>query len=99
MPIGVERELNPEPPDRNEEQNEAAERTQGRVVLERACELADGPGERQVEEKLNPASAALFAVVAVRSPQSRAREAPHCVAVARATGWPADRSSRRPRQA
>jgi imidazolonepropionase-like amidohydrolase len=88
VPICVEGELDPEPPDRNEEHDKAAERTQGLVVLERARELADGSSERQVEEKLNPASAALFSVVAVGGPQSRTRQAPHHVAAARATGRP-----------
>jgi len=44
------------------------------MLLERACELADGPGEGEVEEQLEPAGAPLIAVVAVSGPQCRLAE-------------------------
>ena len=68
VPVGVEGEHHPQPPDRGEQHDEAAQVAQARVLLERAGELADRPGERQVQEELNPASASLLAVVTVRRP-------------------------------
>jgi hypothetical protein len=44
------------------------------VALEGAGELADRPGESQVEEQLDPAGVPLLAVVTVRGPQWRAAE-------------------------
>jgi hypothetical protein len=41
------------------------------VALERPGELADGSGEGQIEEQLEPARAPLVPVVAVGSPQCR----------------------------
>ncbi len=47
---------------------------QAGMVLERAGELADGPGEGEVEEQLKPARAPLIAVVAVSVPKCRVAE-------------------------
>jgi hypothetical protein len=44
------------------------------MALERTGELADGPGEGQVEEQLEPAGAPLIAVVSVGGPQGRPAE-------------------------
>src|SRR6516165_9047584 len=44
------------------------------MPLECAGELADGPGEGEVEEQLEPAGAPLIAVVAVSGPQCRVSE-------------------------
>jgi len=48
------------------------------MLLKCAGELTDSSGEDQVEEELNPAGAALLAVVTVRGPQPRAAEM-YCV--------------------
>ena len=44
------------------------------MTLECAGELADGPGEGEVEEQLQPAGAPLIAVVAIGGPQCRVAE-------------------------
>src|SRR6516162_3318300 len=41
------------------------------MALERTGELADGPGEGEVEEQLEPAGAPLITVVSVGGPQRR----------------------------
>ncbi len=41
------------------------------MILERPGELADGPGEGQVEEQLEPAGAPLLLVVTARGAQRR----------------------------
>jgi hypothetical protein len=71
VPVGVEGELHPQPPDRDEEEGEARQRLQVRAVLESAGELVDRPGEHQVEEELDPAGAASLEAVPVRGPQRR----------------------------
>jgi hypothetical protein len=50
------------------------------MALERAGELADRPGEGQVEEQLKPARAPLIAVVTVGGPQCRAGQVPRVMA-------------------
>src|SRR5215831_19920386 len=86
VPVGVERELDPEPPDRGEQHDEAGQGTQGRVILERTGELADGADEGQVEEELDPAGAPFLTVVAVRGPQLRTAEVHHVTVAEVASG-------------
>jgi hypothetical protein len=52
VPVSVERELHPQPPDRGEQHHEPGEGPETRVVLQRSGELADRSGEDQVEEQL-----------------------------------------------
>jgi hypothetical protein len=52
------------------------------MALERAGELADGPGEGKIEKQLEPAGAPLIAVVSVGGPQFRLAET-YCVTVSR----------------
>ena len=74
VPVGVEGELHPEPPDRGEQHGEPGQGAQRRVVLERPGELADRSGEYQVEEQLEPAGGPLFPLVAAGGPQWRCAE-------------------------
>ena len=74
VPVGVERELHPQPPDGSEQNDEAGQGAQAGMALECAGELADGPGEGEVEEQFQPAGAPLIAVVAVGGPQCRVAE-------------------------
>jgi len=71
VPVGIEGELHPYPPDRDEEEGKTGQRDQVRVVLERAGELVDRTGEHQVEEEFDPAGAPPLEAVAVRRPQRR----------------------------
>jgi len=52
VPVGVEGELHPQPPDRGEQHHETGQRAEAGVVLERSGKLAHGPGEHQVKEQL-----------------------------------------------
>src|SRR5262249_5598323 len=76
VPVSVERELHPQPPDRDEEESEASQRVQAWMVLERAGKLVDRASEYQVEEQLDPAGAAPLEAVTIRRPQLR-RVEPH----------------------
>ena len=91
VPVGVEGELHPQPPDRDEEEGEARERAQVRMVLERAGELVDPTGEHQVEEELDPAGVALLDAVPVRRPEGggliRIGRSGRCARCAAVAGW------------
>src|SRR5215469_17025841 len=76
MPVGVESQLHPEPPDRHEQQDESRQRAKAGVLLECPGELTDSTSEDEVEEQLKPAGASLLLVVAVGSAQRRRAE-PH----------------------
>jgi hypothetical protein len=76
VPVGVERELHPQPPDRREQHRETRQGTQARLILERAGELTDRPGEHEVKEQLEPAGAAFIVAVAAGGSQSW-RAQPH----------------------
>ena len=69
VPVGVERELHPQPPDRREQQHEPGQGAKVQVALEGSAELPDRTGEDQVEEQLQPARPPFIAVVAIGGAQ------------------------------
>src|SRR5271165_399359 len=71
MPVRVEGELHPQPPDRGEQHQEARQVAKPGVILECASQLAYGADKYQVEEQLQPACPPLLTVVPVSCAQGR----------------------------
>jgi len=71
VPVGVEGQLHPQPPDGREDHHEAGQYAEGQVILQSARELRDRSGEHQVKEELEPAGTAFIQVVTVGGAQRR----------------------------
>jgi len=65
VPVGIEGQLHPQPPDGREDHYEAGQYAESQVNLQSARELRDRSGEHQVKEELEPAGTAFIQVVTV----------------------------------